>query len=199
MPLTRLQRYLSPIEPSEPPAKQVEGIQRALFGPGVDSHTRCEAMVRLLVGRAPEVFWPALKDVWPMCDDTWKWKNFLLDLMLSQKIRPNLDLVLSQKIPPNLEPMKWPVRIYRGCTRARVRGLSWTIDRAVAEKFARGHRGIPVAEPPVIAEAVVEREAVFVALHERNEGEVLIDPRRLRKLVVRDAKAVAESARTALL
>jgi hypothetical protein len=178
MSLTRLQRYLSiPLfEPSEPPAKQLERIQGALFGPGVDSHTRCGAMVRLLVGRAPEVFWPALRDVWPMCDDTWKWKNFLLDLMLSQEIRPNL------------EPMKRPMRIYRGCTRARVRGLSWTTDRAVAAKFARGHRRIRVLDP-IIAEAVVEREAVFIVLHERNEGEVLIDPRRLRKLVVRDWRA----------
>jgi hypothetical protein len=177
MSLTSMQRYLSLIEPSEPPAKQVERIKRALFGPDVNSHASCEAMVRLLVGRAPEVFWPALRDVWPACDDTWKWKNFLLDLMLSQKIRPNLERI-----------KKWPVRIHRGCTRARIRGLSWTIDRAVAEKFARGYLGIPVPDP-VIAVAVVEREAVFVALHERNEGEVLIDPRRLRKLVVRDWRA----------
>jgi hypothetical protein len=37
---------------------------------------------------------------------------------------------------------------------------------------------------PVVAEAVVEREAVFAVLNERKESELLIDPRRLRKLVV---------------
>jgi hypothetical protein len=37
---------------------------------------------------------------------------------------------------------------------------------------------------PVVAEAVVEREAVFAVLHSRNESELLIDPRRLRKLTV---------------
>jgi hypothetical protein len=187
--LTRLQRYLSiPLfEPSEPPAKQLERIQGALFGPDVDSHTRCGAMVRLLVGRAPEVFWPALRDVWPTCDDTWKWKNFLLDLMLTQEIRP-----------PNLERMKWPMRIYRGCTRARVRGLSWSTDRKVAEKYARGHRRIRVPDP-VIAEAVVEREAVFIALqHERNESELLVDPRRLRKLIVRDWRAAETPSKPAV-
>src|SRR5215472_3137418 len=33
------------------------------------------------------------------------------------------------------------VRVFRGCARLRVRGIAWTVDRAVAEDFARGHRG----------------------------------------------------------
>jgi hypothetical protein len=48
------------------------------------------------------------------------------------------------------------------------------MDRGVAEKFARGHRFIPVPDP-VIAEVVVEREAVFAALNCRNESELLIE------------------------
>jgi hypothetical protein len=35
----------------------------------------------------------------------------------------------------------------------------------------------------------VEREAVFATLKERKEGELLIDPRRLRKLVVQKWEA----------
>jgi hypothetical protein len=60
--------------------------------------------------------------------------------------------------------------------------MSWTLDRKVAEAFARGHRVL--VDDPVVAEAVVEREAVFAVLHERQESELLIDPRRLRKLIV---------------
>ena len=74
---------------------------------------------------------------------------------------------------------------FPGCSRPRVRGVSWTMDRKVAERFARGRRFIPVPDP-VVAEAVVEREAVFAVLNERKESELLIDPRRLRKLVVQE-------------
>jgi hypothetical protein len=64
----------------------------------------------------------------------------------------------------------------------------------VAEWFARGHRFIPVPDP-VIAEAVVELEAVFLATDSRKEAEVLIDPKRLRQLKVHDyVPAAAEVA-----
>jgi hypothetical protein len=131
------------------------------------------ALLRLIGNRPPEVFWAALTDTWDRCDDTWWLKAWLLDLMRDQQARPYI------------EPLQWPMRIYRGCSRPRVRGVSWTMDREVAEGFARGHRGVPVPNP-VIAEAVVEREAVFAVLYERGESELLIDPRRLRKLVVTD-------------
>jgi len=154
-----------------PVVEQLKRIREQVFGIGIDSHTRLPALLRLIHDRSPEVFWAALIATWDMCDDTWWSKPFLLDLMRNQEARPYI------------EPLQWPVRIYRGCSRPRVRGVSWTLDRKVAEGFARGHRGIRVPDP-VVAEAVVEREAVFAILHERNEGEVLIDPRRLCKLVV---------------
>ncbi len=77
------------------------------------------------------------------------------------------------------------VTIYRGCNRSRVRGISWTTDRAVAEAFWRGHRNIRWPDP-VLAEAFVPKEAVFAPFVGRQESELVIDPRRLRRLTVID-------------
>jgi hypothetical protein len=165
---------LPPIDPTEaalPVPEQLKRIRAQVFGPGIDSHTRLLALLRLIWDRPPEVFWPALIDTCDMCDDTWWLRPLLLDLMRSQQALPYV------------QPLQWPVQIYRGCSRPRVRGVSWTMDRKVAEGFARGHRGISVPDP-VVAEAVVERVAVFAMLNEREESELLIDPRRLRKLTV---------------
>ncbi|WP_224000733.1 hypothetical protein [Aureimonas sp. SA4125] len=68
------------------------------------------------------------------------------------------------------------ITIHRGCARRRVRGVSWTLDRNVAEGFARGHRAIRNLHP-VIASTRVPRAIVLAAFTERGEAEVLIDPR----------------------
>lgn len=76
-----------------------------------------------------------------------------------------------------------PVVIYRGCQETRIRGLSWTTERAVAERFARGHRSIAVSNP-VVVRAEIPKTAVFFAVTDREEAELIIEPRRLRKLTL---------------
>ena len=71
-----------------------------------------------------------------------------------------------------------PVTVYRGCPRNRVRSLSWSLCREVAEKFARGHRGIPVPDA-VIATATIRGRDILFATDARDEREVLVDYRNL--------------------
>jgi hypothetical protein len=115
-----------PTERALPAAEQLQRISDQVFGPGVDSHTRLEALILLIYYRSPEVFWAALTDTWDMCDDTWGYTRALLRLMRAQKARPYIP------------PLSWPVRIFRGCSRPRVRGVSWTMDRKVAEEVCSG-------------------------------------------------------------
>jgi hypothetical protein len=75
-----------------------------------------------------------------------------------------------QSIPDNK-----PLRCYRGCAREKRYGLSWTLERSVAEDFARGHRGIPVPDPVIFTTLVRKRDVLF-ATNDRNEKEVLLDP-----------------------
>ena len=74
------------------------------------------------------------------------------------------------------------VRVFRGCARLRVRGIAWTVDRAVAEDFARGHRGIRVPEP-VVASALIPKEHIFFVTNERQEKEVVLKPRQRRVII----------------
>jgi hypothetical protein len=74
------------------------------------------------------------------------------------------------------------LQVFRGCSRARVCGIAWTMERTIAEGFARGHRGIRVPDP-VVASALIPKDAIFFATDDRNENEIVLNPRRLRGLI----------------
>jgi hypothetical protein len=75
------------------------------------------------------------------------------------------------------------VKVFRGCSRLRVRGVAWTTDRTVAEGYARGHRTLRVSEP-VVASAIIPKQYIFFVTNDRNEKEVVLNPRRLRRLMI---------------
>jgi len=58
---------------------------------------------------------------------------------------------------------------WRGGSQA---GLSWTLNRAVAETFARGHRGIQ-PEVPFVFGATIRLTDVALAIDDRAEAEVV--------------------------
>ena len=67
------------------------------------------------------------------------------------------------------------LKIYRGCDKFRTDGLSWTVDRKVAEGFADGHRGVQATDP-VIASAKIQKSDVWFATNERQEQEIVWNP-----------------------
>jgi hypothetical protein len=76
-----------------------------------------------------------------------------------------------------------PLTIYRGCGRRRIRSVSWTTERKIAEQFAASYDGFKVPDP-VVATAQVDRENVFAYDHGQDEYEVIVDPKALRSLAV---------------
>jgi hypothetical protein len=75
------------------------------------------------------------------------------------------------------------VQVFRGCSAPRVQAIAWTTDRTTAEGFARLHRGIRVPEP-VVASALIPKEHIFFVTDEREEKEIVLNPRRLREILV---------------
>jgi hypothetical protein len=136
----------------------------------LSSEQRIAELVPLIENEAPEIFWKLFIDTWPMCDAAWEWQRKLVPIF--RRVGPcPLEYVLYfwMDLPDQLT-------LYRGASRSRIHGaISWTIDRKVAEKFARGHRGIPVPDP-VIATASINKAAIFAATNERGESEVLCLP-----------------------
>jgi hypothetical protein len=128
----------------------------------------------ILVGHAPPtLFWPAFHADWPHCDGTWWIQDLLLGVL-----RRQAPALISDAF---FDALPAQVRVFRGCSRERVRGVSWTLDRRIAEGFAQGHRFIPVPDP-IIASAIIDKSVVFLASDERHENEVLLDPDHLREL-----------------
>ena len=143
------------------------------------SDRRLLAILPLIEHAPPKIFWPTLLKTWPSCDDTWMVKTRLLQAM---KNAGTLMLeFLSEHDRRFFEGLPAQVQVFRGCSRARVRGIAWTMERTIAEGFARGHRGIRVPDP-VVAFALIPKDAIFFVTDDRNEKEIVLNPRRLRSL-----------------
>jgi hypothetical protein len=143
--------------------------------------TRLPLMLELLAKEQADTFWKVFAEVWPGCDDTWNYRGEVLKQMRRRRgERPELvgdNHALFESALDN----KRGLSVLRGCSLSKLRGLSWTTSTGVAGAFAKGHRGIPVAEP-VIVSAFAPVEALFFVSIDREEGELVLDPKRLRAI-----------------
>ncbi len=69
-----------------------------------------------------------------------------------------------------------PLVLWRGSHKARRRRWSWTVDRAVAERFA----GLGSRETGTVWTAVVPPEALLAHLTDRDESEYVVNTRGLK-------------------
>lgn len=148
-----------------------------------NSATRLPLMLELLAHeQSHALFWKVLCEVWSSCDCTWHYRRLLLSMM-ERRAQSRWRHITAEMHPAE----DWPnlVRVWRGCSRERVRAVSWTLDKEVAAGFARGHRGISVPNP-VLASAEIPKTAIFFLAHERQELEVVLDPRKLRSVFIND-------------
>ncbi len=67
------------------------------------------------------------------------------------------------------------MRVYRGSTWGRRRGMSWTEDRERAEWFADRWNARRTGTA-LVFKIMVEPEAVLALLADRDEAEVVVDP-----------------------
>ncbi|WP_017999329.1 hypothetical protein [Paracoccus sp. N5] len=74
---------------------------------------------------------------------------------------------------PLVEHLPEKIRMFRGQDVGDAFGLAWTTDRAVAEGFAQGHRGI-VHDDPYVYEITVPKEEVAFACDDRGEAEIVL-------------------------
>jgi hypothetical protein len=149
------------------------------------SERRLLPVLSLIESAPPEIFWRALMSEWNTCDATWDHRARLLQAMLNAA-KPSMDfLALAHR--EFFETLARQVQVFRGCSAPRVRSVAWTTNRAVAVGFARGHRRIRVPDP-VVATAVIPKEHIFLVTNDRKENEIVLNPRRLRKLIVEPLK-----------
>jgi hypothetical protein len=141
------------------------------------SYQRTEAIAWLMLASPPLRCLKIFCKWGNMCDAPWPWRSDLArelrralgQVSLREALQPS-DLVFYDALPAT-------IAVWRGCERGRERGLSWTVERAVAEGFARGKRCIN--RNPTLVRADIPRQHVFAVFTDRNEQEVVLDPRRL--------------------
>lgn len=68
------------------------------------------------------------------------------------------------------------LKIYRGQDENTQFGISWTLDKSIAEKFARGAGTRQSNRPGVVYIAYVQRDKVMAYLTGREESEVIVNP-----------------------
>jgi hypothetical protein len=137
------------------------------------SNKRSAAALELFEQCTPPIFWRAFVGWWSCFDDTWMYRDRLLILL---RKHATLALVFDRdESRATFDALPDLIRVYRGCSAARVAGLAWTLSQDVAAGFARGHRGIAVPDP-VVAEANIPKRAVFALIADREENEIVLDP-----------------------
>jgi len=71
------------------------------------------------------------------------------------------------------------VTIYRGCNSLDLSGFSWTLDRKIAEWFAKRHREIYDMKEVVIKTGQVETADIIAYFTNRGEEEILVHPHKV--------------------
>lgn len=143
-----------------------------------DSFDRLSTLVRVWEsGRITTDDWlTALGEVWSICDDVGAHakrlmtKTPLLHALHSPALRRCLMTPDELKA---FDALRGEVTIYRGCYRSNRRGLSWSLDRATAERFPSLHRYRQDGQPLLIEARASKAEHILAVKLDRGEQEVV--------------------------
>ncbi len=157
----------------------------------VSSAELAEVMLAQIRRQPPEIFWPVFFQNWPSCDDTWYLRDDLLwQLQRNEEAAPGVNFLCAEARAA-YDALPDQVKVFRGSSRERVMGISWTTDRDIAIGFAQGHRGRKVTDP-VIASGVVPKWALYGVCIDRGEADVILDPQYVDEIELEGAPAGPE-------
>lgn len=136
-----------------------------------DSYTRLGSVMELYCDMEPLDWWRLLGDQWSTCDNIARYRlilgrgwraadRALLDAMMT----PN-ELRLHATMPATLI-------VYRGCYEVNKVGLSWTLDRRIAERFPTLQRYRRNGDTPLLLTGRVRRDRAVLKM-DRGEQEII--------------------------
>jgi hypothetical protein len=136
-----------------------------------DSYTRLDALLTLRSKLHWRVFFKSLGLIWSTSDNICKYKGDLEDI-LNKATRYQLDLMMDEDEIKALQALPASITVYRGCYLINRDGLSWSLDKKVAERFTQQHRYSQPIGKRLLLEGLVRREDSVLKL-ERNEYEII--------------------------
>ena len=148
-----------------------------LTGIGLESEDCAEVMLAIHRQTGADIV-ELCKANWTSCDAFYKWHDWFKEIFIEKNVKVEDTLHMYDRDWFNSLPEQ--LTVYRGGPEGCQDGICWTVDRDVAESFARGHRGIKYAKPRVY-EATMNKFDAFFAFNDREEQEIVwradIDPK----------------------
>lgn len=139
---------------------------------------RVEALLAVIRSIGASRLWPLVGDVWQDSESnmqSWvEWAEIWSHAYDKRGgFRPGFNRVMSAKERRIYKALPETITVYRGCFDASdTMAYSWTLDREMAELFARRKRS---QGNPVVAKMDVHKSVVLAYFAGRNESEVVID------------------------
>lgn len=163
-------------------AELIDWAEDQIYGPGIDSTSRPYALADAMENaETAEQVWVLFNRGWPSCDAMRPdvLANIMKVLVAQQRLGTDYLDAENQAFFDGLPEV---VTIYRGAVPARRLGIAWTTDIEVAREFALGHRGIrPFGS--MIYRTEIAKTDIFTVSVEREESEVIIDPRIIKNMM----------------
>ncbi len=161
---------------AEPPAMQAARERLRLC----NSYNRLETLIGLAgffdgLILEPSEWLQLLGEEWESCDNIAQWSDALADTPFAELADAPDDWRHHMMTPDELEAFEalpQLVTVWRGCYAHNKRGLSWSLDRDVAQRFPLLHRYRHDGQPLLIR-AEVAREQILALKLDRQEAEVI--------------------------
>lgn len=161
--------------------EMIEWAEGFLYGPGIDSWSRPDALADALEeAETPEQVWVLFNRGWASCDAVSPYTAVGILKVLNAQPDRGTDY-LSGDCRAFYDQLPDLITIYRGAPPARRLGMAWTTDFETARQFAIGHRGIRVPGGRVYRTQIVKTDVLSVS-QDRDEKEIIIDPATVRDL-----------------
>ena len=161
----------------------------ALCGPGVSSTNRADVIADILEAFAlPSSHqWAAFHEGWTMCDAVTPEQVERIFSCFTFDTLGTAHLAAEERA--FFDGLPEVVEVFRGASPDRKRGYAWTTDEAVAGRFAKGHRGIPVRNG-TIYRATIEKARIWTVFTDRGEAEIFSALANFRRVRVHRRLAV---------
>lgn len=152
----------------------VEDVDRAMQL--ADSYTRLPTLLERGALLSDRDFFALLGDWWDMCDNVAEYSDELADAIGSRRpvdVGATIFEMMNEVETATFNSLPPEVTIYRGCYAHNKYGLSWSTERAVAERFPFLHRYRHPGRP-LLVKAVVRRERITAMKLGRDESEIIL-------------------------
>lgn len=149
-----------------------------------DSHERLGPLVEIAPLLSDAQFWQLVRFAWMTSETTHRARETWYALLTAK--RSDREHLMDDEERVALAHLPKKVRIYRGCgDDAGIYGMSWTLDRHRAKRFAflahglrRFLRGeVPADLKPTVAAGWCKNEDILAHFTARDEAEIVINPK----------------------